>query len=147
MYKFFPVFGLAAFGLMVGSMFGSPSSAHQKMFTAGNVGAMIHLDPNDSPYPGKPTKTWIMLMQRDGNMIAPSSCNCSIAAYDARHQAIAHHLPLTTIAVEGHQKGHQALATTITFSKPGAYTVVLTGQATDKSFAPFELKFPVTVRP
>ena len=64
MYKFFPVFGLAAFGLMVGSMFGSPSSAHQKMSTAGNVGAMIHLDPNDSPYPSKPTKTWIMLMQR-----------------------------------------------------------------------------------
>jgi hypothetical protein len=145
-YKIFPFLGLAAFGLVIAPMIGSVS-AHQRLSTAGDVGVMIHLDPNDLPYPKKPTKTWFMLMRRNGAMISPASCNCSVAAYDSRNRAIVSNLPLSTIPVEGHQKGHEAISTTITFPKAGAYTVVLAGQAKDKSFAPFELKFPVTVRP
>ncbi|XGV97365.1 MAG: hypothetical protein ACAF41_32180 [Leptolyngbya sp. BL-A-14] len=126
--------------------FALPLLAHQEQ-TASSVGAMIHLDPNDSPYAGKPTLTWFMLTRKGGSMISPATCNCRITVYNARNQAIARDLPLSTMEIEGHQKGHRAIRTTITFPKAGAYTVVLSGQAKDKSFAPFEIKFPVTVRP
>ncbi len=126
--------------------FALPLIAHQERMGA-KVGAMIHLDPNDSPYAGKPTLTWFMLTRRGGDMISPSNCDCSVAAYDSRNQAIAHHLPLSTITLEGHKQGHEGIRTMITFPNPGAYTVVLSGQANDKSFESFEVKFPVTVRP
>ena len=126
--------------------FALPLIAHQERMGT-SVGAMIHLDPNDSPYAKKPTLTWFMLTRRGGSMISPSDCNCHVAVYNARNQSIAHDLPLSTMSMEGHQKGHQAIRTTITFPKPGAYTVVLSGQSKDRSFEPFELKFPVTVRP
>ncbi|MBC7972582.1 MAG: hypothetical protein H7Z11_21050 [Verrucomicrobia bacterium] len=88
-----------------------------------------------------------MLARRGGSMISPSACNCRVAVYNVHNQSIARNLPLSSMAMEGHQKGHAAIRTMITFPKPGAYTVVLAGQAKDKSFAPFELKFPITVRP
>lgn len=146
MLKILPIFGLAACGFVAASLVDSTSIAHQTVKTA-EVEAMIHLEPDDSPYAGKPTLTWAMLTRQGGEMIAPSACKCRLMAYDWRNRAIAHHLPLSTMQMEGHQKGHEAIRTTIKFPKPGAYTVVLTGQAKDNSFAPFEFKVPVMVRP
>jgi hypothetical protein len=123
-----------------------PPIAHQSR-NISDVEVMIHLEPDDFPYAGKPTQTWFMLTRRNGEMIAPSSCNCRIAAYDSRNQAIARQLPLSTMAIEGHKKDHQALQTNITFPKPGSYKVVVSGQAKDESFAPFEFSVPVNVRP
>ncbi len=133
-----------------------PLNAHQHKMTASkNVGAMIHLEPNDSPAAGKATTTWFMLTQRGGAVIAPANCDCRVVAYDSGKKATskaksswsAERLPLSTIAMEGHQTGHQGIQTTITFPKAGAYWVVLSGKSKDGSFDPFELKFPVTVRP
>ena len=147
MYRLLPIFiWTVCSSAIIPLAFALPLIAHQEK-TGSSVGAMIHLDPNDSPYAGKPTTTWFMLTRRGGTMISPSTCNCRVAVYDSRQQSIAPHLPLSTMSLEGHQKGHKAVRTTITFPKPGAYTVVLAGQAKDKSFEPFELKFPVTVRP
>ncbi|MBW4472161.1 MAG: hypothetical protein KME45_17410 [Stenomitos rutilans HA7619-LM2] len=147
MYRLLPLFIWAmCSSAIIPLAFALPLIAHQEQ-TGASVGVMIHLDPNDSPYASKPTLTWFMLTRRGGNMISPTTCNCRVTVYDGRNQAIARSLPLSTMELEGHQKGHRAIRTTITFPKPGAYTVVLSGQAKDKSFAPFETKFPVTVRP
>jgi hypothetical protein len=147
MYRLLPLFiWTVCSSAIIPIAFALPLIAHQEK-TASSVGAMIHLDPNDSPYAEKPTLTWFMLTRRGGAMVSPSTCNCRVTVYDSRQQAIAQPLPLSTIALEGHKKGHQGIRTTITFPKPGAYTVVLAGQANDKSFEPFEIKFPVTVRP
>ena len=133
-----------------------PLKAHQHKMTASeNVGAMIHLDPNDSPAAGKASTTWFMLTRRGGAVIAPANCDCRVVAYDAGKKAssnaksrwIADRLPLSTRSMEGHETGHQGIQTTITFPKAGAYWVVLSGKSKDGSFDPFELKFPVTVRP
>ena len=146
MYRILPIFiWVVCSSAIIPLAFALPLIAHQEQ-TGTSVGGTIHLDPNDSPSAGKLTKTWFMLTRR-GAMIAPSTCNCRVAVYDARQQAIAPHLPLSTMPLEGHQKGHQGIRTTIVFPKPGAYTVVLSGQANDQSFAPFTLKFPVMVRP
>jgi hypothetical protein len=126
----------------------SPLSAHQsRTVPASDVSVMIHLNPDDSPYAGKSTETWFMLMRPDGKMIAPTTCNCQVKVYNWRKTAIASNLPLATMQAPGHEAGHKVYRTAITFPKSGAYTVVLSGKAKDNSFKPFEIKFPVTVRP
>lgn len=125
----------------------APLHAHQQQTNANSVGAMIHLEPDDSPHAGKPSTTWFMLTRPNKDIIAPSKCNCRVVVYNAQKQRIFHHLPLSTMPVEGHQKGHEAIRTTITFPKPGSYTVLLSGESKDGSFNPFKLTFPVTVRP
>ncbi|MBW4580762.1 MAG: hypothetical protein KME42_14445 [Tildeniella nuda ZEHNDER 1965/U140] len=147
MYRLLPIFiWTVCSSSIIPLAFALPLIAHQEK-TGNSVGAMIHLEPDDSPYAGKSTLTWFMLTRSGGDMVSPSSCNCRVAAYNAQNQAIAQQLPLSPISLEGHQKGHQGIQTTIMFPESGAYTVVLSGQAKDKSFAPFEIKFPVIVRP
>ena len=122
-------------------------SAHQTQPSkTGKVNVMIHLDPNDSPIAGKATLTWFMLTRSNNKMIAPASCACQVNVYNASGQVIMRGLPLTTMAVAGHEKGHEAIQTMITFPQPGAYKVMLSGKSKDKSFDPFETKFSVTVR-
>lgn len=147
MHKILPVFGLTVCGLTIASMVASTSSAHQKLVSSGDIAVMAHFDPNDLPYARKSSDTWFMLMRRGGEMISPANCDCRVSVYDSRNRAIAEQLPLSTKPIEGHQKGHELIRTAITFPMAGAYTVVLSGQSRDKSFAPFELKVPVTVRP
>jgi hypothetical protein len=126
----------------------SPLRAHQSQTVQENdVSVMIHLNPNDSPYAGKSTETWFMLMRPNGEMIAPTTCNCQVKVYNWRKIAIDSNPVLTTMQAPGHEAGHKVFRTAITFPKSGAYTVVLSGKAKDKSFKPFAIKFPVTVRP
>ncbi|KAM3113934.1 hypothetical protein [Phormidesmis sp. 146-33] len=129
-----------------------PLEAHQQKAAPNSVGAMIHLEPDDSPYAGKSTMTWFMLTRRGGAMISPATCDCQVTAYATGKQGskpiwMTDRLPLSTIEMAGHQKGHRAIRTNITFPKPGAYVVVLSGKSKDGSFNPFEMKFPITVRP
>lgn len=138
------IVGGLAIALMINIL---PLDAHQQKPAPKGVEVMLHLDPDDSPYAQKPSETWFMLMQKNGDMISPANCNCRIAAYNSRNQAIAHHLPLSPMKLEGHKQGHEASRTMITFPTAGAYTIVVSGRAKDKSFDPFELKFPIKVRP
>jgi len=147
MHRILPIFILTVCGISISPfVFALPMLAHQQQSVVG-VNAMIHLEPNDSPYAGKSAKTWFMLTRSTGEMISPANCDCHVAAFNAHNHAIAEYFPLSAMAMEGHQTGHQAIQTAITFPKPGAYTVVLSGKAKDNSFKPFELKFPVIVRP
>ncbi|GAP95535.1 hypothetical protein [Leptolyngbya sp. NIES-2104] len=147
MNKILPILGLTVGGIAIASIAVPNSSAHQKLISNNNVAVMVHFDPNDLPYANKPSETWFMLMRNGGEMISPANCDCQVAVYDSQNRAIAKQLPLSTKPIEGHQKGHEAIRTAITFPMAGAYTVILTGQAKDQSFAPFELKVSVTVRP
>jgi hypothetical protein len=150
MTKLLPISLMMTAGLVIAVPFLSmqPISAHQTQADPdSNVIVMIHLDPQDSPYAGKSTLTWFMLTRSNGEMIAPTTCNCQVKVYNGKNVEIANHLPLSLMSVEGHEVGHKAFRTQITFPKPGTYTVVVLGTAKDKSFSAFERKFSVTVRP
>jgi hypothetical protein len=142
MLRIVPIFILTVFGFSLAPlMLDLPSIAHrQQTMPAGQVGAMIHLDPNDSPHAGHPSQTWFMLTNPDGNVIPPSDCNCRVTVYDLQGTAIMSDLPLSSVSIHG----QQAISTSITFPDPGSYTVVLSGQSQNNSFEPFELRFAVT---
>jgi hypothetical protein len=116
--------------------------AHQDLST-GDVKAVVHLVPDDSPQAGQPSLTWFQLMRADGQTVPLSDCNCSLVVYDSQDQAIARP-QLAETAVEGHES---PISTNITFPNAGQYELVFTGESNSSAFKPFELKVPVTVRP
>jgi hypothetical protein len=114
--------------------------------TSGSVGGTMHIEPNDTPRAGTSSLAWFALTRRGGQTIPLSACNCSLSVY--KQPRVAGDAPiqkpaLSAASVEGRQGTPSA---NITFPQAGAYEVVLSGQpATAGAFAPFELKFPVTV--
>jgi len=120
------------------------ASAH-KIEVAEDVAGTLHIEPNDSPRTGVSAPAWIALTHKGGKLIPLQECNCKLAVYAEPHSKTSPPLlqpALRAVSAEQSQK----IISDITFPKPGAYQVELTGKPVDgKSFRPFELAFPVTV--
>lgn len=116
--------------------------------TATDVGATLHIEPNDNPRAGKPAKTWFILTHKGGKVIPLAECDCHLAVYNEPHKDEDKQPPLLQptlqpVTVENYQN---IPGTVITFPKPGGYELDLDGKPTDgKSFQPFELEFEATV--
>jgi hypothetical protein len=119
--------------------------AHTVKISA-DVGGTVHLEPNDNPRSGEVTQTWFALTRRGGKVIPLKDCHCRLAIYAEPHVAGEPALlepSLKPIQAERYQGIPGA---EITFPKPGAYQLQLTGKPVIAgSFQPFELKFAVTV--
>jgi hypothetical protein len=146
MHRILPIFILSVFGISLAPLIGAlPSIAYRQMTPSATVGATMHLEPNDMPHAGQASQTRFMLTQRGGSIIPPAKCRCEIAIYDAGNRAVGTNVnrrPLSAMSANP-----QAIGTTVTFPTAGTYTVVLSGQAEDQSFEPFELIFPAIVSP
>lgn len=121
------------------------SSAHEVQIS-GEVGGTLHIEPNDTPRAGTAHLTWFALTRRGGQPIALSECNCSLQVYAqprSQNDSPIQQPTLSATTAEGRQGIPSA---NITFPRAGAYELVLQGQPVNSgSFAPFELKFSVTV--
>ncbi|MFM7405357.1 MAG: hypothetical protein ACKO3K_01470 [Cuspidothrix sp.] len=113
---------------------------------SGDVGATIHLEPNDNPRSGEVTPAWFALMQKGGKVIPLKDCNCRLSIYAELYvegEPALLEPPLQAVQAERYEGIPGAK---ITFPKPGAYELRLSGKPRNEgSFQPFELKFPVTV--
>ncbi|WP_246162735.1 hypothetical protein [Brasilonema sennae] len=124
---------------------GSPAIAH-KVKTEGNVGATLHVEPNDNPRAGEPAKTWFALTRKGGKVIPLAECNCQLAVYAEPHSPSEPPLIEPSLQAVSVERFQGIPGTEITFPRAGAYQLQLSGKPKDgKSFQPFELKFPVTV--
>ncbi|MEI6445649.1 MAG: hypothetical protein WCO29_21595 [Nostocales cyanobacterium ELA583] len=119
--------------------------AHTVKISA-DVGGTVHLEPNDNPRAGEVTQAWFALTRKGGKVIPLKDCNCQLAIYAEPHVAGEPALlepPLKPIQAERYEGIPGA---EITFPKPGAYQLQLTGKpVTEGSFKPFEFEFVVTV--
>ncbi|GAB1537647.1 hypothetical protein NUACC21_02960 [Scytonema sp. NUACC21] len=123
----------------------STARAH-KVVTAADVGATLHLEPNDNPRAGEPTKTWFALTRKGGKVIPLASCDCKLAVYAEPHSPTEPPLLEPSLEPMTAERYKGIPGTKITFPRPGAYLLQLGGKPKDgKSFQSFELKFPVTV--
>ena len=113
---------------------------------SGDVGGTVHLEPNDNPRAGEVTQAWFALTRKGGKAIPLKDCNCQLAIYAEPHvpgEPALLEPPLKSIQAERYKDIPGA---EITFPKPGAYQLQLTGKpVTQGSFKPFDLKFVVTV--
>ncbi|MGD1941390.1 MAG: hypothetical protein ACFB0G_08745 [Leptolyngbyaceae cyanobacterium] len=131
--------GLMAGGLSAVSL--STALAHEVQI-ADDVGATLHIEPNDVPLAGTPTTIWFALTQAGGTVIPLAACDCRVTLYD--NDAVAVETPsLTAISAEGFNNIPSA---SVTFPDVGAYELVLQGAPQgDVEFVPFELRFEVVV--
>jgi hypothetical protein len=121
----------------------SPAWGHQ-VEVADDVGATLHVEPNDIPQAGIPTDLWFALTAAGGAIIPLEDCDCTLTVYD-QSGAIAVTPDLAPTTAEGYADIPGA---TLTFPTVGAYELVLSGQpstAAAQSFSPFDLRFEVTV--
>jgi hypothetical protein len=114
------------------------------------VGAIQHLEPNDTPRSGEPTLVWFALTRQGGIPIPLADCDCRLSLYPASQQpepaAIATP-PLSPYSPPGHRDIPSAQ---VTFPQVGLYRLVLAGEPKAgveqaQLFEPFSLSFEVTV--
>lgn len=123
------------------SLFSLPAVAHQVQVTD-DVGATLHIEPDDIPKAGAPTEVWFALTQPGGVVIPLETCDCSLTLVDAEAMPIATPT-MAPVSAEGYTGIPGA---TVTFPTVGAYELVLAGSPiAEAEFAPFELRFDVTV--
>lgn len=133
--------------LLLTTLLATPVAAHN-VETAQDVGATFHIEPNDAPRAGKSELAWFALTQKGGKLIPLEDCNCQLAVYSQpsiKGSPPLQQPPLKPVSAKRY-KGIPGAE--ITFPKPGAYQLQLTGTPTNSAnFTPFELKFDVTVAP
>lgn len=126
---------------LLGGTLISSAVAHDVQI-ADDVGATLHIEPNDIARAGEPTELWFALTQAGGTVIPLENCDCTLTLYDSQNAAVVSP-PLTPVSAEGFQDIPGA---TVTFPDVGAYELVLTGQPQSaEQFSDFELRFAVTV--
>lgn len=119
----------------------APASAHEVQIQQ-DVGATLHIEPNDIPRANTPTQVWFALTQAGGQVIPLSACACELTLYDSQEQVLATP-PLSPITVESYSNIPGAI---VTFPTVGQYQLALAGRPQGEvEFASFTLRFEVVV--
>lgn len=133
--------------LLLTTLLVTPVAAHN-IETAQDVGATFHIQPNDAPRAGKSELAWFALTQKGGKVIPLEDCHCQLAVYS--QPSIKGASPLQQpVLIPVSAKPYKGIpGAEITFPKPGAYQLRLTGTPkTNATFSSFDLKFDLTVAP
>ncbi|MGB7249679.1 MAG: hypothetical protein WBC73_12135 [Phormidesmis sp.] len=137
------------------------SAAHQVKVTP-DVGATLHIEPNDTPRAGEEALAWFALTRSGGRPIALSECDCELAIYQQQDQPS---LSETTASTDSQTpdsqiapvltpalspittEGYEGIpGASFTFPAVGIYSLVLSGAPKQAdSFDDFTLAFDVTV--
>jgi hypothetical protein len=132
--------------ILLATLFTNPANAH-KIEIQQDVGATIHIEPNDAPRAGESALTWFAITQKGGKIIPLNQCDCKLSVYS---QTSPEGTPLQQPILKAvSQESYQGIpAATITFPAAGAYQLQLQGNPKNGvKFSPFELKFDINVAP
>lgn len=112
-----------------------------KVEIAEDVGATLHIEPNDNPKAGEPTRMWFALTQLGGTVIPLDQCRCQLQIYQNNQVILTP--SLSPWSAEGYKNIPSAIAT---FPKVGQYNLEISGQPQNGAdFQPFKLNFAITV--
>ena len=116
----------------------SPALAHE-LVRSGNVGALLHIEPDDNPVTGKANPTRFEINVRGGKPVLLAQCQCSLQVYAGSLKAGAK--PSSTPAL---RQAQGALGASLNFPKTGAYTLFLSGKPRPGApFSAFKLSWVV----
>ena len=122
---------LLVLGFLGTLLFPLPASAHI-LKTDGQIGAILHVDPDDDPFIGQPASLYFELKDTSGQFSA-ANCTCQVdIATDGKSLVKQPGTPSTT----------NGIGFSYTFPSAGVYTLTLTGQpVTPGAFQPFTLVY------
>jgi hypothetical protein len=122
-----------------------PMYAHE-VEISGEVGATLHIEPNDQAKAGEPTQVWFALTAKGGRVIPLSECNCKLEVHSEPHKEGSP--PLLAPVLKGIvAEQYQGIPSAeVTFPKVGEYELELSGSPkTNAKFSPFSLSYKVVV--
>jgi hypothetical protein len=133
--------------LLLPLLLAAPVLAHEVKIS-GDVGTTFHIEPNDQPKAGVPSKAWFALTHKGGAIIPLSQCNCQLAVYPMPHEeGKTRPLMKPTLSALNVERYKGVPGTIITFPKPGTYELELTGTAKPgANFKPFQFSYQVIVK-
>ena len=123
-----------------------PQAGAHQIEVSQDVGATLHVEPNDRPRAGVESLVWFALTRKGGRSIPLESCNCRLEVY--AQPATATTAPLLTPALRAvsAERFQGIPGADITFPNAGGYLLKLSGTpAGEVAFDPFELTFEVLV--
>jgi len=135
--------GFAAIaGLALSSV---PARSHQ-VEIQNDIGATIHIEPNDTPRAGRSALTWFALAKRGGQTIPLAQCACTLRVYARPRGGDAAPVLTPSLRAVSAERYDGIPGAEFAFPEPGAYELELSGRPrAGADFAPFVLTFDVTV--
>ncbi|MEL6602397.1 MAG: hypothetical protein AAFP20_04125 [Cyanobacteria bacterium J06614_10] len=108
-----------------------------------DVGATLHIEPDDTPLAGEESLAWFALTRRGGEVIPLSACDCQLTVSSESAAAEPLTPALSPVDAEGYEDIPGAQ---FTFPEVGLYTLTLTGEPVEAGdFSPFTFEFETTV--
>lgn len=135
---------IAGLGWLGAALFvAMPVCAHE-VEISGEVGATLHIEPNDRAKAGEPTQVWFALTEKGGKVIPLAECDCKLKVYAGKQTDKPLGEPtLKAIAAEQYQG---IPAAEVTFPDVGTYKLELSGSPKSSAkFSPFNLSYDVVV--
>jgi hypothetical protein len=134
---------IAGIGLAAALLVAMPIYAHE-VEISGEVGATLHIEPNDQAKAGESTQVWFALTEKGGRVIPLAECDCKLKIYTGKQTDKPLLEPnLKAIAAEQYQGIPGA---EVTFPNVGAYKLELSGSPkAGAKFSPFNLSYDVVV--
>lgn len=125
---------LAALVLAMGFYVG-PAYAHE-LQTDGNIGAILHINPDDNPKSGGPTPFYLAFHDKS-DQFSLASCDCTLTVEQNGR----------TIATQALEPTYRTTSeNTFTFTEPDVYKLKVTGQPKQAgAFQPFKLTYTLRV--
>ncbi len=120
------------------------SSFAHKVEISEDVGATLHIEPNDNPKAGEPSQVWFALTREGGKVIPLNKCDCKLSIFsEIKSSQVILQPPLKPLSTEGYKNIPSA---EVTFPKIGRYNLEITGKPIGgDDFKPFELNFKITI--
>jgi hypothetical protein len=126
------------------SLLVSPVLAH-KVKINNQVGATLHIEPNDQARTNQSTTIWFALTKKGGQVIPLSQCQCQVQVFKLPSKKVVMQPILRSINAEKYQG---IPSTTVLFKQSGTYLLELSGRPqVGTNFPPFKLQFDVVVVP
>jgi len=117
-----------------------PAAAAHMLKTDGDIGVLMHVDPDDEPVAREPATFYFEIKDRSGKF-SSARCDCRLRVLNEGREVL-HEAPAERTA----QANGAALAAAYTFAEAGVYRVELHGvPAGDASFTAFSVPFDVRV--
>jgi hypothetical protein len=132
------------FNLLLNSQ---PTFAH-KVEISEDVGATLHIEPNDNPKAGETSQIWFALTKEGGEVIPLTKCACVVSIFADTKSSVANKKPilqppLKPLSAEGYKNIPSAK---VTFPKIGRYDLEITGKSIGgDDFKPFKLNFKIMI--
>jgi len=122
--------------------FSLPAQAHELKID-GNVGGLLHLEPDDTAKVGLPETAIFRVVKRGGEPLFLEQCTCILTVYQGDRKLSQTRLVPSTIpaASMGWTAGFPSAQ--VKFPSEGSYSLVLSGTPASGGFPPFTLRWEV----